>query len=687
MYIWVSKKLQAIAQIHLFAGQFFYYCNSKKQVALNAFQKIYSRAPVLDELYACYYFRKLSEQEFVASEENVDIINYCTFEQCHADTKRLDERCTRAILSFWQELLSSHYDMSRLHRIANTINAAMSIAQDKYKRLIKLNSTSESILRQYASFLIEIANDTVQGTMYTIKADELEDTRTKTTASHTRRDALLDADNAVIVASGDRLSMGEIVNANLGASKMLACSRSEIVGSNLSSIMPVPYSTYHTGWLRAYSDTGKSDLVNARPKHVFALSRSGYLVWVELSVREFASSVAQLMASSGLVAGDGQHLFQSQSLAGGATHQITDTSYLGVLKRVAKDEYRALMDPMLRIMNCTENCAALFSIQAEEMRSGMVPVTGLIPAFEDPQVQKQLRSSEGYTTKVPGKAESYVAYVEPLGVVEENWRILRFVSTATKLKSRFTLGGALVEGGQSSQTLKLNIDSDDDGDDDFDGGSESDVNSNEANMSDNSDEQTQPIRRGPVPALTSTLSSLSSLAFSPTTTETSQVVAATAAAGQHAAIDDLSPLVRVSSAGPAPRSALRRDPIVNQSNPNHDHSERKAVRVAGFGFDTGETIHTTEVADNVSQGSSHTSAKMSKSALLQHRIRKITNTSAGNVMEPMLMRVRYWIGISVLIMVVASIVRASYVNQNADIYLKHMVEMQVRNTHILLLLF
>jgi hypothetical protein len=148
----------------------------------------------------------------------------------------------------------------------------------------------------------------------------------------------------------------------------------------------------------------------------------------------------------------------------------------------------------------------------------------------------------------------------------------------------------------------------------------------------------------------------------------------------------LSPLVRVSSAGPAPRSALRRDPIVNQSNPNHDPPERKAVRVAGFGFDTGETIHTTEVADNVSEGSSRTSAKMSKSALLQHRIRKITNTSAGNVMEPMLMRVRYWIGISVLIMVVASIVRASYVNQNADIYLKHMVEMQVRNTHILLLL-
>ncbi len=50
---------------------------------------------------------------------------------------------------------------------------------------------------------------------------------------------LFDDDNAVIIASGDRGSMGDIISANLGTSKLLGFSRSELVSNNLTTIMPV----------------------------------------------------------------------------------------------------------------------------------------------------------------------------------------------------------------------------------------------------------------------------------------------------------------------------------------------------------------------------------------------------------------------------------------------------------------
>jgi hypothetical protein len=55
-----------------------------------------------------------------------------------------------------------------------------------------------------------------------------------------------------------------------------------------------------------YNETGKSEIVNVKPHHVFALHRSGYLIWVEVTIREFSSSVAQMLASSGMDATESQ---------------------------------------------------------------------------------------------------------------------------------------------------------------------------------------------------------------------------------------------------------------------------------------------------------------------------------------------------------------------------------------------
>jgi hypothetical protein len=66
------------------------------------------RGPAFDETFACYFFKKAFEQDFLEDDANKGIVSYCIFEQTIADTKQFDESCNIAMLTFWQELLNAH---------------------------------------------------------------------------------------------------------------------------------------------------------------------------------------------------------------------------------------------------------------------------------------------------------------------------------------------------------------------------------------------------------------------------------------------------------------------------------------------------------------------------------------------------------------------------------------------------
>ncbi len=48
--------------------------------------------------------------------------------------------------------------------------------------------------------------------------------------------------------------------------------------------------------------------------------------------------------------------------------------------------YRCLVDPMGRISNATQNCVALFGIQLEEMKAGLIPASGIVVGWDTPEV-------------------------------------------------------------------------------------------------------------------------------------------------------------------------------------------------------------------------------------------------------------------------------------------------------------
>jgi hypothetical protein len=68
------------------------------------------------------------------------------------------------------------------------------------------------------------------------------------------------------------MSLGEIVNVNAGAGNMFGYIQSEMVGMNLSAIMPQPFSSYHNMYMNHYCETGNHSVRYARTTHLRSYS-------------------------------------------------------------------------------------------------------------------------------------------------------------------------------------------------------------------------------------------------------------------------------------------------------------------------------------------------------------------------------------------------------------------------------
>ncbi len=257
-----------------------------KQQALAALTQAEQRQPSQDETFSIYLFRK--QQEEGGSDGNSDVLGYIAFQQTLQDARGFDEATTKYQLMFWDELLKDQTSIGRLNDIATLINTAMVSAQDSFRKLVRMNPNSTQVLRMYASFLVEIANESASGQKLIARADELEDQNTKTHGADNDESALFDDRNALVSISAEAKTLGSIVSANAGAVRMLGYSRASLVGRNIAMIMPAPFSNAHQSYLTRYLETGEARILN-RSRIVFGSHRSGWIMPLDLFVREVSS--------------------------------------------------------------------------------------------------------------------------------------------------------------------------------------------------------------------------------------------------------------------------------------------------------------------------------------------------------------------------------------------------------------
>src|SRR5690349_18866138 len=103
------------------------------------------------------------------------------------------------------------------------------------------------------------------------------------TVAESRFNALLDAAVDAIILIDPR---GRISRFNVAAERMFGYTEAEVIGHNVSMLMPEPYRSQHDGYLHRYGSTGERRIIGIG-REVEARRKDGSTFPIDLSVGEF----------------------------------------------------------------------------------------------------------------------------------------------------------------------------------------------------------------------------------------------------------------------------------------------------------------------------------------------------------------------------------------------------------------
>lgn len=215
------------------------------------------------------------------------------------------------LLSFWTELAQAHPDLQTAQLIGSAIHASVQKTQQTFGRLLELSPQSSAVMRQYADFLLEVTNDSTVAEELLSEADRIEFERSKnrsyvaappkvdTEEAGMRAFVVSDVAFGALVPDFDLTSeslgwikvsahpsrLGTIVDININALKMWGYSqRRELVGRDMSFLLPEPIASVHPRFLQRFQATGFERVAN-QSRNLLAAHRNGYLVLVTMNIR------------------------------------------------------------------------------------------------------------------------------------------------------------------------------------------------------------------------------------------------------------------------------------------------------------------------------------------------------------------------------------------------------------------
>lgn len=298
---------QGDPSMHIVAADFLRDIRGNRHLEQTHLQAALALQPPIDT--QCIVFCRQQQISAAALEQSVggrvSVQARVRFEKTKEAASMEAMRARSAIRDFWQRLTDTVVNVDRLSEIGARIHDSTEAADAAYQLLLRINPSSVVALRQYALFLIEIKNDPMLAAKYVEQADALEEEATRL---HTRGISGADFDMmgqqlevatqsenvAVLVASQDPNTLGNLVSVNQPATSMFGYTKRELVGQNLSTVLPQPFAAAHDHFLRRFLASGKEEMLNTS-RQVFGLHKAGHIFPVLLSVRQMEEGFGGIM--------------------------------------------------------------------------------------------------------------------------------------------------------------------------------------------------------------------------------------------------------------------------------------------------------------------------------------------------------------------------------------------------------
>ena len=216
--------------------------------ALTVFSKARRLSSIdFDVSFQLFKMSRLIEHIFSQQKGTFEVLAYFKFLDLSRQTELSQNKFLAKKLALLTELKKPNASPKRLQVIGFAFQQLLAEIQQNYQQMFALNHSAK-VLRRYASFVSNILGSAQMTKSIVELADHLREDDA-TDSKHTKsvgletQAALFDERNAVFVISGEENNLGEIFEVNLGAVDMFGFTvSSELVGANISSMMPTPFS-------------------------------------------------------------------------------------------------------------------------------------------------------------------------------------------------------------------------------------------------------------------------------------------------------------------------------------------------------------------------------------------------------------------------------------------------------------
>lgn len=159
-------------------------------------------------------------------------------------------------------------------------------------------SNNAAVTREYGSFLLDVANEPVRARELLTDADGLEEEQSRshsegltdliffsaaTPFSDTSETA------AVVRVSSDLSSVGLITNTNPVALRLFGYTKREMIGRDMSVLLPEPISSIHSIFLKSFLRDGKIKVINTT-RIMFGVHKQGHIFPMRGNIRPLEES-------------------------------------------------------------------------------------------------------------------------------------------------------------------------------------------------------------------------------------------------------------------------------------------------------------------------------------------------------------------------------------------------------------
>jgi PAS domain S-box-containing protein len=275
------KNFKSSFKFNLIWATYLFHFKQNKFSSMTKLRLIINNSPFIFDIFPLQ-IRLRCVSGYIGSEDSEE--GLATYEE-QVRLERLSiesmSKSLSAQLRFWGTLASEDYTLEKLERITMDISNHTESSRTSLQRIVALNPKSPFYRRLYSQFLLNIANDDSGAKRQLTRAMELE-------SEEEGNYNLTDSSNCIMIISGERETLGEILEANNRTCEVFGVSSEDIIGRKINLLMAKPYALAHNAKLINYIEKKLTNLSTLN-RTVVMKGSNGLAFEGQLQIREYSN--------------------------------------------------------------------------------------------------------------------------------------------------------------------------------------------------------------------------------------------------------------------------------------------------------------------------------------------------------------------------------------------------------------